>query len=635
MTERARREAKTRVALGGFDREDSGRAFGQPSQRASTPPPAAPPSPATRELERALLARGRQVVERLRATPGVDPDGPFDPSDPRSGPWQGLLQRMLAGRATRAGLSVGALASAVGSTWGASISGPSGSAVGTGPAADTEPGVYGGPTPDLDPVLVLLVNRLTGAFEESEYALAEALGFSGYLEHHLDHTSIPDPEPQAFMDGDPTVTPTGDPTRGYLHNVAHDPAAVLSSMLETSNLFWSDLLQGTTLYRGILTARKLHDRMVEFWTDHFNIYIKVPMEGYQKPVDDREVVREFALTDFPSILTASVHSPAMLVYLNQWTSSFTAPNENYARELLELHTLGEGNGYDENDVVEVAHVLCGWSLDAAGLYTFDATLHDPAAPATTILPGDAVPIPIPAGGEAQGDALIAGLGLHPRTADFIASKLCRFLYAEEPPSALVATVAAEFLATGGDIKAMVRKILTPATLADLLAASPTTLKVKRPAQLAVTFLRQCRGGPVWPPFLADPLKPLRNKLSGLGNVPFWRDTPDGYPDFESAWISDLLGRWELVDSLTRNEVEHIQVDLNDLTSILGGYPVADIGSRMNAALAGGQLSSQEQFWIQAYADIGAALLALGEVTTEELVREIFAVTASAPGYQYY
>jgi len=590
--------------------------------------------------EDALRRRGLEGVRRLKEDPQLDLDAPFQQRPTTK--FGGLVSRLIERRATMAGLSVGALAAAAGGGTQAASAGVGGwSASTAGAAAGVGGSVYGGQVPSTyDRTLVMLVNRLTGSFDEAEYSIAASLGFNGYLDYHLNHGAIADPDVQAFMNGDPTVTPTGDPTTGFLANCADDSAFDLALTPGSTGLLWSDLLQAQTLYRTVLTKRRFHDRMTEFWTDHFNIDVRLEGEGFLKPVDDREVIRQHALGDFPSMLTASAHSPAMLVYLNQFTSTYPAPNENYARELLELHTVGEGNGYTEVDVEEVAQILAGWSLSGLGLYQYNPALHNPNSPAFSILKNDPAPIAIPAGGEIQGDALIAGLAGHRLTASFIAYKLCRFLYSDNPPPELVADVRNAYMDTTGgqvlgDIQRMIRVILTPSNLEALLLASPSTKKFKRPMQLAATFLRQLGGGPVWPAVLANPLGALRDKLHSMGNAPFWWGPPNGYPDAEGAWVNDMLGRWELVDAITRNEIEHIVIDPNDLTTILGGYPVAGIGFRMNEALAGGQLTSEEQFWIQEYADIGAILLALGEVTMNELVGEIFAVTASAPNYQYY
>src|SRR5262249_46230300 len=124
-------------------------------------------------------------------------------------------------------------------------------------------------------------------------------------------------------------------------------------------------LQSATVYRSVYSQRQLYERMVEFWTNHFNIFQAKDGVKAIKTVDDREVIRQHALGKFPDLLVASAHSGAMMVYLDNYLNVVGAPQENYARELLELHTLGVHGGYTESDVKEVARCLTGWTIEAA------------------------------------------------------------------------------------------------------------------------------------------------------------------------------------------------------------------------------------------------------------------------------
>lgn len=594
---------------------------------------------AERKLNAALRENSRDGVAWLSSNPNVNLAGTFQPSTSQYGQ---LVSRLISRRAAQAGISAGALVAA--SRRSQSMTAGSGSPFGVAAAgsptiAAAMPASSGASI--LNERLVVLVSRVTGSFDVDEYILALTLGFTGYLAYHLDHTNIPDPEPDLFRDGDPTIT-MGDPTTGLYYKCQNSTAVELAVEPNVDISGWVQLLQSSTLYRTVLTTRKLHDRMTEFWTDHFNIDARLAFQGHVKPVDDREVIRANALGTFPALLTASATSPAMLFYLNQWSSQYTAPNENYARELMELHTLGEGNGYDEVDVADVAKLLCGRSVNFVGpptqlgTYYYDSSLHDPSPTGFSILNNHPTKITISAGGQIQGDQLIAGLAAHPLTADYISLKMLRFLLQYEPTPAQVTAVAAVYTSTSGDIKEMIKAILTPANIDALLVPTPTVLKVKRPMQLMACFLRQVRGKPYWPVgVVADPMVEMRNRLATLGNAPFYWGPPNGYPDAEGAWIGSLLGRWDLLDSLTRNEFDYIDIDYTDLLALLGAYNASTIGVYMNLLLAGGTMAPDEEFWIQEYADIGTILWSLGEVTTEELVREIYAVAASAPTYQYY
>ena len=643
----------TLIALGSRGSKRGSGMAPTPQRNASTttfspsgPPPAGNTLSRSAEarLAKSLMEAGRDGADRLRARKDIDLSAPITSDFYPKSAYGTLVSRVISRRCDAAGLSVGAVMAAAGKTAFATGGGGLASGGATGTAATslaTTP--LGGPTPaTFDPVMVMLVNRLTGAFDNDEYQLAVSLGFNGYLSHHLNHTSIPDPAPAAFLAGDQTVTPTGNPNTGYFANVAEDNAEVLATTPSGLDGLWAVLLQATTIYRSILTKRMLHDRMTEFWTDHFNIDIKKPLDGTLKPVDDREVIRKFALDKFPAMLTANAHSGAMLIYLDQWLSSYQAPNENYARELLELHTLGEGNGYDEADVVNVAQVLCGWTIQtsgapgAVGTYGYNASLHHPSPSAYTLLNNHPQKINIVAGGEIQGDQLIAGLGAHPLTATYISTKLLRFLLRYDPTPAQITAVTNSYLTTGGDIKRMIQTILTPANLTALLGTNPSTLKAKRPFQLACTFLRSLKGAPYWTPGMpTNPLQGLTDRLDSLGNAPFYWGPPNGYPDADGAWIGNLLGRWELLDSLAHNEIDGINVDYATLVNLLVPFTVPQTAFRLNEVLAGGAMTSDEQYWIQQFVDIGVILLNLGLVTLDGLMRDIYAVAGSAPSYQYY
>src|SRR5215831_2838088 len=197
-----------------------------------------------------------------------------------------------------------------------------------------------------------------------------------------------------------------------------------------------------TLLRAVYSRRQLFEVMVGFWTDHLNINLEKGDSIYLKPADDRAVIRAHALGRFRDLIRASAVSPAMLVYLdgkeNKKSSPDDIPNENYARELLELHTLGVDGGYSQSDVFEVARCLTGWRLRTRwrkGTVYFDPALHDDGE--KTVL-GYRVPA---GGGERDLDRVVEIVCDHPSTARHIATKLAQKLVSENPPAALVDRVA--------------------------------------------------------------------------------------------------------------------------------------------------------------------------------------------------
>ena len=258
-----------------------------------------------------------------------------------------------------------------------------------------------------------------------------------------------------------------------------------------------DQITRHALLRAVYSKRQLFEVMVEFWTDHLNIDLEKGDCVYLKPSDDRDVVRKHALGNFRDLIMASAKSPAMLTYLDGRDNkvrrkSEDKPNENYARELMELHTLGVHGGYTQDDVAGAAHCLTGWTVDkkpnllaalnplkpALGQTYFRKDWHDDAEKRVL---GHAIPA---GGGETDIERLVDIVCGHPSTAKFIATKLCRRFVSYEPPEPLVNRVAAEFTGTSGDIKSLLRVILH----SDEFVASRGQL-LKRPFRFVVSALR--------------------------------------------------------------------------------------------------------------------------------------------------
>ncbi|MBK8794077.1 MAG: DUF1800 family protein [Holophaga sp.] len=176
---------------------------------------------------------------------------------------------------------------------------------------------------------------------------------------------------------------------------------------------------------------------------------------YLKTVDDRDVARAHALGSFRDLLWASAHSPAMLTYLDNQANHKGAPNENYARELMELHSLGVQGGYSQADVMELARCLTGWGVKEhfwAGEFHFEPDQHDPGEK-------QVLGVRIPPGGVDEAESVIERLAAHPSAARFIAAKLARRFLADQPPAEIVAKGSAAFMASGGDIQKTLRTIL--------------------------------------------------------------------------------------------------------------------------------------------------------------------------------
>lgn len=461
---------------------------------------------------------------------------------------------------------------------------------------------FGRPDPvdvpaDIDPgsVLVKLIRRATFGFSEAELASATALGYSGYLESQLDHLSIDDSDLANRLSGLSTLT------MDYNQLLA----------LNNANQVINEITEAAIL-RAIFSRRQLYERVVEFWTDHFNIDINNAADTYLKPIDDRDVIRPFALTTFAQLLSASAHSPAMLYYLNNDISVAGNPNENYARELLELHTLGVDGGYTQQDVVEVARCFTGWtwySRNAGalnGTFRYNGTVHDQGQ--KTVL-GHTIPA---AGGILDGIQVLQILADHPNTARFIAGKLCRRFVSEDVSQATIDHVASVYTQTGGDIKSILRAVLAPNIQA---AAAP---KYKRPFHAFVSALRAL-------PATVLATSSLRSQLNGAGHRPYFWGPPDGYPDTLDYWSGLVLPRWNFGASLMNNQLSNVSVNY---TAFFAGLTSADaMADRINAAMFGGEMPTPERDRIRDY------LLPNTPSATRQ--REALGLAIGSPSFQWH
>src|ERR1041385_2835506 len=315
-----------------------------------------------------------------------------------------------------------------------------------------------------------------------------------------------------------------------------------------------------TLLRALYSKRQLLEVMVGFWTDHLNINLEKGDCIYLKPSDDRLVIRAHALGKFKELIRASATSPAMLVYLdgkeNQKKVPSDVPNENYARELLELHTLGVDGGYTQADVYEAARSLTGWRLRTGwrkGTVYFDPSMHDDGEKHVL---GQSIPA---GGGITDVDQLVEIACNHPSTAHHIATKLVRRFVSEDPPASLVNRLAGVFTATDGDIKSLLRVVFTSDEFK--LAKG---LKFKRPFQYIVSCLRALGAD-------THAHQPLIEYLQRMGQGPFQYPTPDGYPDRTAPWSGTMLWRWNFAFGAASNRLPTVAVPLDQLAQAVGGF----------------------------------------------------------------
>lgn len=399
---------------------------------------------------------------------------------------------------------------------------------------------------------VRLVNRIAFGPRPGDVAEAIRMGSTAYVDRQMDPDSIAEPDVLTWR--------------------LHALDDVLSS--DTSLLFDEDdrrlvaaERQARTL-RAVYSRRQLHERMVEFWSDHFNIYA-FKGEGAQLTVaDDRETIRKHALGNFSNMLLASARSAAMLGYLDNNINRRGVPNENYAREVMELHTLGvdaeKALGrtgsvlvndvrvnafYTQSDVRELARCLTGWTSERhwhRGRFMFDASSHDPG-------PKTVLGVSIPAGGGvSDAESVLRVLALHPSTARHLSTKLCRY-FVGEAPEPLVDRASTAYLGTKGDIKTVVRTILTST---ELQSGAPI---FKRPFDYVVSSLRALNAD-------TDGAAGIQDHLQKMGQPLFGWPMPNGFPTDAKSWTGGLIPRWNFALALLGGAVDGTTVDVDALVT---------------------------------------------------------------------
>src|SRR5262249_25387309 len=321
-----------------------------------------------------------------------------------------------------------------------------------------------------------------------------------------------------------------------------EPTPEMRMMQQRSNGVLIELSQ-QKLLRAVYSERQLQEVLVDFWFNHFNVDARKGPDRFLITEYERDVIRPHVLGSFRELLGATAKSPAMLFYLDNWMSvdpnaeppRGRAPqtpqqpqrqrrglNENYARELMELHTLGVDGGYTQKDVTEVARAFTGWTIDqprAGGGFRFAARLHDGGE---KIILGHTIKR---GGGESDGEKVLDILAAHPSTATFIATKLVRRFVSDTPPPALVKRVAERFRDTRGDLREVVRTILMSK---EFMSEDVRSAKAKTPFEFLASALRTTG---------ADVDVRMVRTMQELGMPLYQCQPPTGYADTADAWIN--------------------------------------------------------------------------------------------------
>lgn len=385
-----------------------------------------------------------------------------------------------------------------------------------------------------------LINRLSFGPTPGQVEQIQNIGIEAYLKSQLKPDSIPYPkvliQKLKYLDTLP-LTPGGLMIElQRLEQQGKELKLEPKSMRMIRGRFEQKIfLQASKgrLLRTLESPRHLEEVMVNFWYNHFNVFGLQGLNRLYFSSYEQHAIRPYALGKFRELLGATAHHPAMLIYLDNWQSHREKINENYARELLELHTLGVDGGYSQDDIIALAKIFTGWGLppnpqrtkDDDGFF-FDEKRHESGDKAFL---GQI----IKNNGVAEGEAALDILATHPSTAKHISYKLAQTFVLDEPSESLVEVLAARFLDSGGDISQVLNTLFSSS---DFWQPEVYNTKFKNPYHFVASAMRAI-GNEV------DNFRPINGILDQLGMPLYGCVTPDGYKNTKEAWLnSDTMIR---------------------------------------------------------------------------------------------
>ncbi|MDB4912819.1 MAG: hypothetical protein JWM95_463 [Gemmatimonadetes bacterium] len=412
---------------------------------------------------------------------------------------------------------------------------------------------------------------------------------------------------------------------------------------------------GAKLTRAVVGDHQLEELMVDFWENHFSVWRNKMPTQFTLLEYDRDVIRPHALGKFRELLGAVAHSSAMLWYLDNYQSTadsshLTLPasvnlgkaktaadsqrirtnasrrrgglNENYGRELMELHTLGVDGGYTQGDVINVARALTGWGLQTpreGGGFIFNANAHDAD---TKLVLGHA----LPAGrGVEDGDEVLDIIARHPSTARFIARKLVRHFVSDSAPPALVQRAANEFTRTDGDIRQVLALIVSSP---EFYRKSSVRAKVKTPYELVASAYRAMQGVP-------DTAARSVQLAATLGQQIYGHQTPDGWPDDAESWMNTgaVLSRINFGSNIAAGRIPGITVARWTPTLALKDAPLEQQVDAIADALFQGQMSADTRSVLMSGSNPLAARAGAMPTGKAPTLNELIGLALGAPEFQ--
>ncbi|HEX5438435.1 MAG TPA: DUF1800 domain-containing protein [Gemmatimonadaceae bacterium] len=451
------------------------------------------------------------------------------------------------------------------------------------------------------------LNRLAFGPRPGDYARVRAMGVDAWIARQLEPQTIDDGATDQFIAAHfptlamsppelmrafppPRLLRTRTRRRGAQADSASMQAGAPTAPIDSASLRRARKqarrliaeMQAAKTARAVMSNRQLQEVMVDFWENHFNVFAGKGPERYYLAAYDRDVIRPHALGHFRDLLEAVARSPAMLFYLDNWESTADSGrpvlggrrngvrgerrntrgerrkekgerrkagiNENYGRELMELHTISVNGGYTQQDVINVARALTGWTIAGprrGGGFVFRPAWHDAG---TKVVLGHT----LPAGrGIQDGEEVLDILAESPATAHFISTELVRRFVSDSPPPSLVARADSTFVRTDGDIREVLRTIFTSP---EFFSRAAYRAKVKNPFELVASALRAVGAS-------ADSTPRTAQVVARLGEPLFLHRDPNGYPETGEAWINTgaILNRINFGMALARGRLPGVSL----------------------------------------------------------------------------
>jgi uncharacterized protein (DUF1800 family) len=394
-----------------------------------------------------------------------------------------------------------------------------------------------------------LLNRTAFGARPGDLERVQNIGAEKYLDEQLHPPRIDDQSTDALLVKFPTLRMSGAellekyprpaPQR---RQEAQTPQFRMRRLAETPQLILQEL-QAQKIVRAVHSQRQLQEVMTDFWFNHFNVFWNKNADRWLTTPYEMDVIRPHALGKFKDLLEATAKSPAMLFYLdNHLSSSIKGINENYGRELMELHTLGVDGGYTQKDVQEVARAFTGWSIDQPqrrGGFIFRGRIHDDGE---KIVLGHK----IHKGGIRDGEEVLEILAKHPSTARFISTKMVRRFVSDDLPVKLVKHVSDVYLKTGGDIREMLHTVFTSN---EFNSPAVSGAKTKTPFEFVASAIRAADG-------TTDGSRQIAQAIGRMGQPLYQCQPPAGYADSGDQWMSNgaVLERLNFAVALASNKI---------------------------------------------------------------------------------